>query len=141
MSIPAEVDTYFVNAFENRELNAPPNIDEVFVEALNKKIRSESRLQSTDKNPDVEFSGYVASYKVRSEAPQEGNTTSLNRLEINISVTYTNNLDEEDTFTKSFSFYRIFPATTDLRTNEDDFIVEIFDKITDDVFNQTFTSW
>ena len=141
ISIPPEVNTYYISTFENRAGNAPAGIEQLFSETLKEKIRNESRLKFSEDDPDIEFEGSISSYNVRSMSPTAGNETAFNRLNISINVEFTNARDEEEDWQKSFSWYRDFTNDEDLTANQDDFIEEIFEQLTEDVFNQAFTNW
>jgi len=141
ISIPPEVDTYYISTFESRAGNAPAGIAQLFSESLKDKIRNGSRLKFTEDTPDIEFDGAITSYSVRSMAPTEDNETAFNRLNISISVNFTNTLDEEEDWTKTFSWFQDFTNDQDLTANQDDFIDNIFEQLTEDVFNQAFTNW
>ena len=141
ISIPGNIETFTVIDFINVEPDAPLDIEISFSEALRSKIRNESRLRQTDLDPDIQFEGEVNLFRVDAEAPKEGNTVDLNKLTIGVSVTYVNNKDEEDTWTKKFSNFRTFSSANDLVDVQDDLIDEIFEQITESVFNEAFTDW
>ncbi len=144
ISIPPEAQTFYVKDFVLRANNAPAQIDQLWSEALREKIRNESRLTYNEQSPDIEFNGSITSYSVQGTAPQEGNTVALNKLTIAVSVTYTNNAGEggdDDEWTQSFSFFKDFDATLDLNSVEEGFIEEIFEQLTENVFNKAFTNW
>ena len=141
ISIPPDVNTYYISTFESRAGNAPAGIAQLFSESLKDKIRNGSRLKFTEDSPDIEFDGNISSYSVRSMAPTAGNETAFNRLNISISVNFTNTLDEEEDWTKTFSWFQDFTNDQDLTANQDEFIDKIFEQLTEDVFNQAFTNW
>ena len=144
ISIPPAAESFYVKDFILRANNAPAQIDQLWSEALREKIRNESRLTYNEQSPDIEFEGSITSYKVVGTAPQAGNTVSLNKLTIGISVTYTNNAGgggKDDEWTQNFSFFKDFDATLDLNSVEEGFIEEIFEQLTENVFNKAFTNW
>jgi hypothetical protein len=141
ISIPKDFNTFTVIDFVNVEPDAPLDIEITFSEKLRAKIRNESKLRQTDTDPDIQFEGEVNTFRVDAEAPKEGNTVDLNKLIIGVKVTYINNKNEEDTWSKSFSNFRTFSSASDLIDVQDDLIDEIFDQITESVFNEAFTDW
>jgi hypothetical protein len=57
-------------------------------------------------------------------------------------VRYTNKNKESDDFEKTFSFFYDYPATEQLTgTNLNNALKEIFDRITQDVFNESLAKW
>ena len=141
ISIPLEVNTYFVGQFKNNANNAPPTLAIETSEALKEKIRQESRLILNDTDPDVEFQGTIVDFRVTAEAPQPGESSAINRLTIVTAVEYISHKNEEDGFKRNFSFFFDFPATTDLSTVQTQAVDEILAQITEDIFNAAFTNW
>jgi len=143
IAIPPDIKTYYINdfQFQSSVYNAPGDLNQRFSEALRAKIRNESRLLYTEEDPNIEFGGTITSFSLRPEAPQAGNTVALNRLDINISVDFVNNIDDKKSWKKSFSFFRTFDSTQDFLSLQDVLIKEIFDQLTENVFNEAFTGW
>lgn len=141
ISIAPDVNTFYVANFINKVNDAPIDIEVTFAENLRAKIRTESKLKPSDIKPDITFEGDITSYVVGYEAAKEGNTVDLNKLTIGVQVVYKSNLDEKDTWSKNFSKFRTYESTTDLNAIQDELISEIFDQITEAVFNEAFTDW
>jgi hypothetical protein len=141
ISIPPDINTFFVAEFENRASNAPAGIEQTFAEALRTKVRNESRLRLTDVNADITFSGTINRFTITSEAPQEGNTVAFNKLTIGVQLDYVSSKNEEDNWSKSFSFFKDFDANADFQASQDAYIDEIFLQITENIFNDAFTNW
>ena len=149
ISIAPTIGTFYVDQFQNNAGNAPPDIGQRFSEDLKDIVLSNSRLDYNENGPDIEFSGSVSSFSVQSVAPErrtdDGGATefgsSLNRLNISVNVVYINNQDEEDTWTQVFSFFQDFPNDENLSDVQENLIDEIFDQITNDIFNKAFTNW
>lgn len=143
IAIPPDIRTFYVVdfQFDANVLSAPGDLNQRFAEALRTKIRNESRLIFNENEPDIEFSGRISSFNVQPEALQAGNTVALNRLSISINVEFKNNKDEKKNWTKAFSFFRTFDSTQDFLSLQDGLIREIFDQLTENVFNEAFTGW
>lgn len=140
-SIDQNVQTYYVGNFKVLASNAPATIAQTFAESLKDKISRESRLLYTDETPHIEFNGSIQSYNVAAVAPQPGERTAFNRLTINVSVDYTNNLDPKDKWSKTFSHFEDFETNENLSAVEEDLINIIFSQILEDIFNQAFNNW
>jgi hypothetical protein len=139
--IADDVHSYYVGNFKLTAANAPATITQTFAESLKDKISRESRLKYTDKEPDLEFNGTIQGFTVAAIAPQPGERTAFNRLTINVTIEYTNNLNPKDQWTKSFSHFEDFPAEQNLLQVQDELIVTIFNQILEDIFNQAFNNW
>lgn len=140
-TIPEEADTFRVDMPVVKELNAPPELAQVFMETLRQKIREQSRLQYNEDEPDLIFTPVINKYSVTSVAPQEGDLVAFNRLDVSVSIEYENTKGEEDNYSKSFSAFQDFNASENFQDLEDGLIEIIFDDITERIFNGTFSDW
>lgn len=144
ISIPPEVDTFYVGTFQNKASNSPGGLETEFTDAFIQKIIGSSKLNYDDVDPHIEFNGYLSRFSVSAVAPQQSDdraTTAFNRLTISVNVEYMNKFDEEDNWNQSFSFFSDFESTTDLSSVQDELIETIFAQILEDIFNKSFTNW
>ena len=133
ITIAPTISTFYIDLFQNRAFNAPPDIGIQFTEAFKELVLNSTRLNYDEYNPDIEFSGSVSSFNVTSVAPEQqengGVGSALNRLSISVEVDYFNKQDEEDTWNQSFSFFQDFESTESLEDVQDELIVTIFDPV------------
>lgn len=141
VSIPADVNTFYVRQVRLTDFAAPPDTPERFMEQYRQKVRSQSNLKWDEIEPHIEFDCEISSFRVSNEGNQQGNEVSLNKLTITVKVKYINNLDEEENWDKSFSFGIPFDPSEDLQEVQDGYIEDIFDQISENIFNDAFTNW
>ncbi len=140
-SIPANVTTFTLLNFEVQALNAPPDIDQGFSEALRDKIRTQSRLNQVNANGDVEFSGTITEYSIQPVAAREGEASELTRLTISAKVNYVSWVNEEDKWSQSFSRFAEFDSSADFSSVQNTLTEEIYEQIMEDIFNKAFNNW
>jgi hypothetical protein len=140
-SVDAGVKTYYVAQFTNNALDAEPTLPVTLTENLKEKIRTESNLIYNDTEPDVEFKGVIVRYAVTSEAPQPGEVTAINRLTITTAIEYINNVSEDKSWKKNFSFFFDFSSSQELAAIQDQAINEISQQMMEDIFNAAFNTW
>jgi hypothetical protein len=141
ISISPNTNTFYVEDFYTKSLEAPGDIEQLFSESLRLKIRNESRLKYTETDPDIVFSGNISKYRITAVAARDDNSVELNQLTIDIAVSYINNRDDEDTWDKTFSFFQTFPSDSDVQSIQDQLIEDIFKQLTENIFNEAFTNW
>jgi Lipopolysaccharide-assembly len=141
ISIPNEVKTFSVKKVELRASNAPPALAQLFSERLRQKIRNESRLVENNDNPDVVFAGAITTYDVLAVAPQPGERSGQNRLNVEISIDYSNAQDEKQNWQQTFSQGAPFPATQNLLSVQEALLTDINNRLAEDIFNRAFTNW
>ena len=145
-SIPAGTETFQVNYFENVAGNRPgstiePGLDRDFTLALQDILINQTNLNLTNTNGDLVFEGEIVEYAITPMSATAQNTAAQNRLTISINVRYFNVKKKEDNYETRFSFYYDFPAEQQLYDIKDTAHGEIFERITQDVFNASLAKW
>ncbi len=141
ITIPAEASTFYVGEMKNRVPTAPSDLGQNFSERLKQKFLNETRLNFFEVDPDMSFTGEISRFAVRSVAPQPGETTAFNRLDIAVKITYEYALNEDDNWENTFSFYADYDRDDNLLDVQDGLIDGIFEQLTEDIFNKAFTNW
>jgi len=141
ISIPTEINTFYVDNFTLTSSEAPIDLNQRFTEELRRKIRQETKLVNDNDNPDITFTGSIQSYRINFVAPDENSTTSLNRLEIAIKINYISEKNEDDNYSKSYSDFEDYDSNADFGSIREGLIDVIIDDILERVFNDAFTDW
>jgi hypothetical protein len=145
-SIPAGTETFQVNYFENIAGNRPgstiePGLDRDFTLALQDILINQTNLNLTNTNGDLVFEGEIVEYGITPMSATAQNTAAQNRLTITVNVRYFNVKREEDNYETRFSFYFDYPAEQQLYDIKDTAHGEIFERITQDIFNASLAKW
>ena len=145
-SIPENAETVQVNLFTNDAANSigstfEPGLDRDFTNAMQEVLLNQTNLELTGVNGDLIYEGEITEYRVTPTTATAQQTAAQNRLTISINVRYINTNNEEDSFEKRFSYFYDFADTTQLQTVKADAHEEIFERITQDVFNQSLAKW
>lgn len=141
ISIPPEANTFYISELRSRVPGAPADLGQQFSENLKQKFLNQSRLNFVEIDPDIEFNGEITRFAVTSVAPQPGETTAFNRLEIAVRLNYIYRLDEEENWENTFSFFQDFSRDDNLLDVQDQLITVIFQQLAEDIFNKAFTNW
>lgn len=141
--IPPGMETFYVAEVENTAANVVGTLASNFQLKLVDKVRIEGKLTPTEYEPHVEFNAVITGYNVTSVAPEEGQTTAFNRLDIRVRVEFINNIndDPKKSWTNTFGFFEDYASTTNLLDVQDDLIENITDQIVEDIFNKAFSDW
>lgn len=138
-SIPEGMETVQIDLFENTAPIVVPSLSTEFTEALKSRIRSQTPLSSVRADGDAIFQGTITGYSINPTAVEGNNRAGLNRLTITVMVKFTNNIDPEGSFEKSFSRYQDFAGSAPAQ--EPQLISEINKMLTEDIFNAAFANW
>ena len=145
-SIPIGVETFQVNYFENTAGGKPgstiePGLDRDFTIALQDLIVNQTSLNLVNEGGDIIYGGEIVEYSVTPMAATAEIKAAQNRLTMAVMVNYENVSNEEDNFEKRFSFYYDFPGNLQVYDIKDSALQEIFERITQDIFNETLAKW
>lgn len=141
ISIPDNVKTFYVSPFDVEAPNAEPTISQTFSDALRDKIQIESRLNQSEVDPHCEFKGVITQFEVSSVAPQPGELTAFNRLDITVNVEFINHKDDTQSWKQSFPYFSDFASDVIFLDVQDDLIETINEQLVEDIFNKAFTNW
>jgi hypothetical protein len=145
-SIPIGVETFQVDYFQNTAGGKPgstiePGLDRDFTIALQDLIVNQTSLNLVNDGGDIIYSGEIVEYSVTPMAATAEIKAAQNRLSMSVMVSYENMLNEEDNIEKRFSFYYDFPGNLQVYDIKDSALEEIFERITQDIFNETLAKW
>ncbi len=145
-SIPPGVKTFQVNFFENQAGNRPgstvePGLDNDFTNALQDLIMNQTNLDLVNNDGHLIYEGEITEYSVTPMSATAQITAAQNRLKMSVALRYFNTIREEDNFERTYSFFYDFPAALQVYDVKDAAHEEIFERITQDIFNDTLAKW
>ncbi|MNE20897.1 hypothetical protein D3C80_1140400 [compost metagenome] len=137
-----DAKTFQVNFFQNNADLIEPGIDRTFTLALQDLIMNQTNLNLVSNSGDLVYEGEITDYRITPMTATADQQAAQNRLSIRVNVRFTNKRKETDDFEKSFEFYYDFPGR-DLPTGSvlNEAIRVIFERITQDIFNQSLAKW
>ena len=137
-----DANTYQVNFFPNNSELIEPGIDRTFTLTLQDLIQNQTNLQLVKNTGDLIYEGEITDYHISPMTATADQQAAQNRLKIRVNVRFTNKRKEKDDFEKTFEFYYDYPAAQQLTgATKDAAIKEIFERITQDIFNESLAKW
>ncbi|MGV3698137.1 LptE family protein [Flavobacterium sp.] len=134
--------TFQVNYFQNNAEIVEPGIERTFTIRLQEIIQNQTNLNLTTSNGDLVYEGEIVDYRITPMQATASQTAAQNRLTIAINVRFTNKKKEADNFEKRFSFYFDYDGSTQLVGSKlTEALDVIFERITQDVFNESLAKW
>jgi hypothetical protein len=141
ISIPEDVNSYFIYDVQSNSSEAPVFLTQVFYQAFRDKIRAETKLRYNETTPDIEINATVEAYNITYVAPQPGQNVASNRLTVGLKVEYTDNKDDKRSWTSTFRRFADYSANANLLDIQDQLISQISEEIMEDFFNKAFGDW
>jgi hypothetical protein len=137
-----DAKTYQVNFFQNNADLIEPGIDRTFTLTLQDLIQNQTNLNLVKNGGDLTYEGEIIDYRISPMTATADQQAAQNRLKIRINVRFTNKNKEADDFEKVFEFYYDYPANQQLTgTTKDTALKDIFERITQDIFNESLAKW
>ena len=137
-----DAETVQVDYFPNMAVLVEPRLSQEFTLALQDRFLRQTNLKLTESGGDLHFEGEITQYRVIPIAATAEQTAAQNRLTIGIRVRFYNRLVEEDNFEQTFSFYSDYAGSLQLTGSVLDSAYEdIFERITQDIFNAAVAKW
>jgi hypothetical protein len=137
-----DAKSFQVNYFQNTSILVEPGLDRDFTLALQDLIINQTNLSLVNSNADLVYEGEIIEYRISPTTATADNTAAQNRLTIRVNVRFFNKTKEEDDFEQSFSFFYDYPGSAQLvGAQKDTAIAEIFERLTQDIFNASLAKW
>lgn len=138
--------SFQVNFFQNYADQTPgstivPGLDRDFTLALQDMINNLTSLSLTGSNGDLLFEGEIIEYKVIPMTATSDQRTAQNRLTMSVNVRFFNKTKEDADFERRFSFFYDFDAAASLTSIQAAAHEEIFERLTQDIFNASLGNW
>lgn len=137
-----DAKTYQVNYFQNNAPLIEPGIERTFTQKLQNLIQNQTNLNLVNSDGDLTYEGEIVDYRITPTTATADITAAQNRLTITINVRFTNKNKETDNFEKKFSFFYNYSGTDQLVGSKlTEALEEIFERITQDIFNESLAKW
>ena len=141
-SIGPETKTFQVNYFQNNAPLIEPGIERDFTNKLIDLLINQTSLELVKSNGDLTYEGEIVEYRISPTTATANNTAAQNRLTVSVNIRFYDKNDSEADFKKRFSFYYDYPGNVQLIGGQRDTALdEIFERITQDVFNASLAKW
>lgn len=137
-----DAETIQIDFFPNTAPLVEPTLSQSFTVALQDLFLRQTNLKLTDSGGDLHFEGEITQYRIIPVAATAEQTAAQNRLTIGVRVRFFNRLNEEDNFEQTFSFYSDYNGSLQLTGAVlESAYDEIFERITQDIFNAAVAKW
>jgi hypothetical protein len=137
-----DAKTFQVNYFPNNAELIQPGIDRTFTLNLQDLIQNQTNLNLVKNGGDLTYEGEITDYRISPMMATADIQAAQNRLTIRVNVRFTNKNKEADNFEKTFEFFFDYPAAQQLSgPTLDNAIKVIFERITQDIFNESLAKW
>lgn len=137
-----DADTFQVDYFQNTAAIVEPGIEITFTRTLQDLIQNQTNLSLTNSNGDLKYEGEITDFRVTPMTATANQLAAQNRLTVTVNVRFSNKRKEDDNFEKRYSFFYDYPGDAVLAGAQLNTALEdIFERITQDIFNDSLAKW
>lgn len=137
-----DAETFQVGFFQNNAELIEPGIDRTFTLELQDLIQNQTNLNLVKNGADLTYEGEIVEYRISPMTATADQRAAQNRLTVRVNVRFTNKKKETDNFEKPFSFFFDYPADQQLTgATLNNALKEIFERITQEIFNESLAKW
>ena len=137
-----DAKTFQVNYFQNNAPLIEPGIERTFTQKLQNLIQNQTSLNLVNSGGDITYEGEIIDYRISPTTATADQRAAESRLSITVNVRFSNKNKEADTFEKKFSFFYNYSGTEQLVGSKlTAGLDEIFERITQDIFNESLAKW
>lgn len=141
-SIADNIETFQVDYFQNTANQVEPGLERDFTLALQDLILNQTNLTLVTSGGDLVYQGEITGYRISPTTAEADSRAAQNRLTISVRVRFFDKNEPDEEFEKSFSFFYDYGGssllTGSLKTTAHE---EIFERLTQDIFNATLAKW
>lgn len=140
----AKIDakTIQIDFFQNNAALVEPTLSSKFTQSLQDLYLRQTNLTQVKSGGELQLEGEITNYTITPAASSADLTAALNRLTVTVNVRFYNTLNEADNFEKTFSDTFDFPANDQLSGSVlENAYKKIFERITQDIFNESVAKW
>lgn len=137
-----DAKTFQVKYFQNNAALIEPGIERIFTQRMQNLIQNQTNLNLVNSGSDLTYEGEIVDYRIRPTTATADIKAAQNELVIVVNVRFSNKNKESEDFEKRFSFFYDYPAADQLvgaRLSEG--LDVIFERITQDIFNESLAKW
>lgn len=127
--------------FPNNAAMVNPSLSANLSEAIRDQYQRQTRLQVLRKSGDLELEGEIIGYDITQGAISADSYASESKLTIRVAVHFTNNVNPEESFDKTYSTYQTFDSSQLLSDVQDALCATMVAEIAENIYNDTVARW
>ena len=127
--------------FPNNAAMVNPALSNALSEGIRDLYSRQTRLEVLRKGGDLELEGEIVGYEISQGAIAADSYATESKLTIRVQVHFTNNINPEEPFDKTYSTYQTFDASRLLTDVQDELCDIMIKEIAENIYNDTVARW
>ena len=113
----------------------------MFNNRLKDQFANHTRLIQVRRNGDLKIDGEITQYQQRNKSVSSEGYSAQTELSMTVNVRFTNNVNHNEDFEKSFTATQSYETTLSLNSVQEELVTQMVKDICDHIFNATVANW
>lgn len=137
----SKIKTLAIADFPNNAALVYPPLSNDLSEGIRDIFVKQTRLQVGRKGGDLELEGEITGYDLTPMAISADSYSAETKLTLTIKVRFTNNVNTEESFEKTYSAFQTFDSTNLLTDVQEELCATMIKEIAENIYNDTVARW
>lgn len=137
----ATIHSISVADFPNNAPMVYPSLSNDLSEGIRNIYERQTRLSVLRRGGDLELEGEIIGYDLAQLAVSADSYAAESKLTLTVRVRYTNNINPEESFEKSYSSFQTFSANKMLSDVQGELCETMIKEIAENIYNDTVAKW
>ncbi len=137
----SKIRSIAISEFPNNAALVYPALSADLTQGIRDIYQRQTRLEVSRKSGDLELEGEITGYALTPMAISADSYSAETKLTITVKVRFTNNVNPEESFDKTYSAYQTFESSQMLSDVQEDLCNLIIKEIAENIYNDTVARW
>lgn len=133
--------TIGISDFPNRAPLVNPTLSDNLTEGIRDLFSRQTRLILQRQGGDLELEGEITGYQLTPLAISADSYSAQTKLTMTVKVRFTNNINPDDSFEKTYSAFQTFDSSQMLTDVQDELCTAMITEIAESIYNDTVAKW
>ncbi len=130
-----------ISDFPNHAALVNPTLANDLTEGIRDIFIRQTRLNVQRQSGDLELEGEITGYQLTPMAISADSYSAETKLTITVKVVFTNNVNPDESFEKTYSAYQTFDSTQLISDVQDELCATMITEIAENIYNDTVAKW
>ena len=137
----SKTKSFAIADFPNVAALVYPPLSSSLSDGIRDIFQRQTRLQVTRRGGDLELEGEITDYQLTPMAVSADSYSAETKLTIRVRVRFTNNVNPEESFEKTYTAYQTFDASQMLNDVQEELCNTMITEIAEQIYNDTVAKW
>lgn len=137
----SKIRTIAIADFPNNAALVYPALSNDLSQGIRDIYTRQTRLEVGRKSGDLELEGEITGYTLTPMAITSDSYAAETKLTITVKVRFTNNVNPEESFDKTYTAYQTFDSSQMLTDVQEELCNQMIKEIAENIYNDTVARW